>query len=64
MGSVFINLRGSQVVMAHAFNPSTQGRGRQISDLRGQPALQSEFRTARATWRNPVSKKPKIKTKQ
>ena len=39
--------------MVHAFHPSTPSRGRRIQ-VQGQPGLQNEFRTARATQRNPV----------
>jgi hypothetical protein len=46
-----------QVVLAHAFNPSTRKTeaGRSLW-IWGQHGLQSESRTARATQRNPVSK--------
>ena len=39
------------------------GRGRQISEFEGSLVYKVSFRTARATQRNPVLKKPKLKTK-
>jgi hypothetical protein len=46
-------------VVAHAFNPSTQGgRGRWISEFKASLVYRVSSRTARATQRNPVSKKP------
>ena len=51
-------------MVAHAFNPSTQEvRGRWISELEASLVYKVNFRTARATQRNPVSKK-KQKQKQ
>jgi hypothetical protein len=40
------------------------GRGRQISEFEASLVYRVSSRTARATQRNPVSKKPKQKTKQ
>jgi hypothetical protein len=40
------------------------GRGRQISELEDSLVYRVSSRTARATQRNPVSKKPKPKQKQ
>ena len=51
-------------MVVHAFNPRTQeGRGRQISEFKANLVYKVSFRTARATQRNPVSKK-KQKQKQ
>ena len=45
-------------MVVHAFNPSTQeGRSRQISEFEASLVYKVNFRTARATQRNPVSKK-------
>jgi hypothetical protein len=44
------------VVVVHAFNLG--GRGRQISELEVSLVYKVSFRIARATQRNPVSKKP------
>ena len=52
----------SQAVVAHAFNPST-GRGRQISEFDASLVYKVSSRTARATQRNPVSKKQTNKKK-
>jgi hypothetical protein len=50
--------------VAHAFNPSTGGgRGRWISEFKASLVYKVSSRTARAIQRNPVSKKPKPKTK-
>jgi hypothetical protein len=48
-------------VEAHAFNPSTReaGRGRQISEFEISLVYKVSSRTAKATQRNPVSKKKK-----
>ena len=45
--------------MAHSFNPSTweADRGRQISEFEASLVYKVSCRTARATQRNPVSKK-------
>jgi hypothetical protein len=43
-------------VVAHAFNPSTGGRGDSL-------VYKVSSRTARTTQRNPISKKKKIKNK-
>jgi hypothetical protein len=51
--------------VAHS-NPSTQhsgGRGRQISEFEASLFYKVNSRTARATQRNPVSKKKKKKKK-
>jgi hypothetical protein len=40
-----------------------RGRGRRISEFEASVVYKVSFRTARATQRNPVSKKPKTKTK-
>ena len=40
---------------------STQGKGKQISEFGASPAYKMSSRTARATKRNPVSKKKKKK---
>ena len=46
----------------HAFNPSNQeGRSRQVSELEPSLVYKVNFRTARATQRNPVSKRTKTK---
>ena len=51
-------------MVVHAFNPSSQeGRSRQISEFEASLVYKVSFRTARATQRNPVSKKIKTKTK-
>jgi hypothetical protein len=47
----------------HAFNPSTGGRGRQISEFEASLVYKLSCRTARAIQRNPVSEKQN-KTKQ
>jgi hypothetical protein len=50
------------VVVAHAFNPSTQhsgGRGRRISEFEASLVYKVSSRTARAIQRNPVFKKKK-----
>jgi hypothetical protein len=50
---------------AHAFNPSTrEARDRQISEFKASLAYRESSRTARATQRNPVSKKKKKKKKR
>jgi hypothetical protein len=55
----------SQAVVAHAFNPSSGGRGRQISEFEASLVSRVSSRRARATQRNPVSKsKKQNKTKQ
>ena len=47
-------------VVAHAFSPShSGGRGRQISEFEASLVYRVSSRTARATQRNPVSKKKK-----
>jgi hypothetical protein len=40
------------------------GRGRQISEFEASLAYKVSSRTARATQKNPVSKKPKTKKKK
>jgi hypothetical protein len=47
----------------HAFNPSklSGGRGRPISEFEASLVYRVSSRTARATQRNPVSKKKKKK---
>jgi hypothetical protein len=46
-------------VVVHAFNPSKSGgRDRQISEFEASLVYKVRSRTARATQRNPVSKKP------
>jgi hypothetical protein len=45
-------------MVAHAFNPSTRGRGRRISEFEASLVYRVSSRTARATQRNPVSKTP------
>jgi hypothetical protein len=49
-------------VVAHAFNPSIRGRGRQISEFKASLVYKVIFRTARAIQRNPISKNKKQKT--
>ena len=45
-------------MVAHACNPSTLGgRGRRISEFEASLVYRVSSRTARATQRNPVSKK-------
>jgi hypothetical protein len=52
-------------VVAYAFNPSNSGgRGRQISEFEASLVYKVSSRTARATQRNPVSKKQKTKNRQ
>jgi hypothetical protein len=52
------------VVVAHAFNPSILGgRRRQISEFKASLVYKVSSRTARATQRNPVSKKQTKKDK-
>jgi hypothetical protein len=46
-----------QACDAHAFNPSRGGRGRLISEFKDSLVYKVTSRTARATQRNPVSKK-------
>jgi hypothetical protein len=46
-------------VVAHSLNPSICKAETGSLWVRGQPGLQSESRTARATRRNPVSLKKK-----
>ena len=54
----------SQLVVAHFCSPSTlEGRGRWISEFEASLDYRVSSRTARATQRNPVSKKQK-KTKK
>jgi hypothetical protein len=50
-------------MVEHAFNPSTPeagGRGRRISEFKASLVYKVSSRTARATQRNPVSKKKKF----
>jgi hypothetical protein len=51
----------SRVVAAHAFNPSTweAEAGRLISEFEASLVYRESSRTARATQRNPISKKHK-----
>jgi hypothetical protein len=42
--------------VAHTFNPSTGGRGRQISEFEASLVYKVSSRTAKATQRNPVLK--------
>jgi hypothetical protein len=52
-------------VVAHAFNPSTQGgRGRRISEFEASLVYKVSSRTARAIQRNPVSKNQNKQTKK
>jgi hypothetical protein len=53
-------------MVAHAFNLSTQKaeRGRQISEFEASLVYRVSSRTARATQRNPVPKKPKTKNQK
>jgi hypothetical protein len=51
-------------VVAHAFNPSTGGRDRCISELKASLVYKVSSRTARAIKRNPVSKNQKPKKKK
>jgi hypothetical protein len=54
----------SQVVVVHAFNPSTwEAEAGGFLNSR-PPGLQVSFRTARATQRNPVSEKNKKQNKK
>jgi hypothetical protein len=46
-------------VVAHAFNPSTGGRGRRISEFKASLVCRVSSRTAKAIQRNSVSKKRK-----
>ena len=45
-------------VVAHTFNPSTEGRGRRISEFEASLVYRVSSRTARAIQRNPVSNPP------
>jgi hypothetical protein len=49
-------------VVVHTFNPSTGGRGRQISEFEDNLIYKVSSRTARAIQRNPVSKNNNNKT--
>jgi hypothetical protein len=53
-------------MVAHAFDPSTQEEeaGRRISEFEASLVYRVSSRTARATQRNPVSKKQKQKQKK
>jgi hypothetical protein len=52
-------------MVAHAFDPSTLGgRGRRISEFEASLVYKVSSRTARATQRNPVSKKQKQTNKK
>ena len=54
-----------RAVVAHACNPSTLGgRGRWISEFKASLVYRVNARTARATQRNPVSKKTNKKKKK
>jgi hypothetical protein len=48
-------------VVAHTFNPSTREAERQASEFEASLVYKVSSRTARATQRNPVSKKKKKK---
>jgi hypothetical protein len=48
-------------VVAHDFNPSLGGRGRQISEFEASLVYKVSSRTARAIQRKPVSKNKKQK---
>ena len=50
-------------VVAHAFNPSTRGRSRWISEFEASLVYKVSSRTAKATQRNPVLKNQKKKKK-
>jgi hypothetical protein len=50
-------------VVAHAFNPSTREAERWISEFEASLVYKVSSRTARATQRNPVSRKTKKKKK-
>jgi hypothetical protein len=54
-----LEAKQSQAVMAHAFNPSTQGSetGRSL-EFKANMIYRGSSRTARATQRNPIWKKP------
>ena len=54
----------SRAVVVHAFNPSTREleAGRRISEFEASLVYKVSSRTARATQRNPVLKKPTKKT--
>jgi hypothetical protein len=55
----------SQEVMEHAFKSQhSRGRGRQISEFKASLVYRVSSRTARATERNPVSKKHNKKKKK
>jgi hypothetical protein len=56
-------VKGCRAVVAHVFNPSTweAEAGRRISEFEASLVYQVSSRTARATQRNPVSKKTKKK---
>jgi hypothetical protein len=57
--------RSEPGVVAHAFNPSTrEARGRQISEFEASLVYRVSSRTAKATQRNPVSKKQKTKNQK
>ena len=47
----------SQALVRHAFNLSTGGRGRSISELEASLVYRVSSKTARATQRNPAWKK-------
>jgi hypothetical protein len=51
-------------VVAHAFNPSPQEAVRRISEFEASLVYSVGSRTARATQRNPISKKQKKKKKK
>jgi hypothetical protein len=40
-------------VVAHTFNPSTPGKGRETSLFQARVVYKPNFRTARATWERP-----------
>ena len=46
-------------MMAHAFNPSTPKRGRQISEFKASLSYRVSSRRASTSLRNPVSNQPK-----
>ena len=51
-------------MVAHAFNPSPQEAVRRISEFEASLVYSVGSRTARATQRNPITKKKKKKKKK
>jgi hypothetical protein len=64
VGKETLKNKTGRAVVVHAFNPSTPGRGRQISEFEASLVYGVSSRTARATQRNPVSEKEKKKKKK